>query len=286
MTPEATPLNRAPFAQLKSLGPNAVGRDIVACFETLGARTDRLEHAHALAMRSIGVAPAEPLRLAGQQVARAIDHGAGAGVAAGYHNAQHFLEVMLCTRYLALLAGLDAIRTLRVVSAGLLHDFHHDGSRGVAAPFRLEMLAVEQAQPYLRQANVAGTESSRLEALILATEPRAGVPFARACFAWHRSGGPAPPNSAGLPAPLQRLLAEAELAHDAVLLAEADVLPSIGLTIAHAEQLQARLAFEWGTTLGRTDKLQFIERLVGEIVVAAFFIPNVLALRQAYLDAK
>lgn len=283
MNSEAHLLTRPPFAQPASPGPAEVGHEIVACFEALGAHPDRLEHAHALAMRSLGAAASEPLVLAGRAVARDVDRGIGAGVAAGYHNAQHFLEVMLSARYLAAHAGLGAERALRVVSAGLLHDFHHDGSRGVQSPFRLEMLAVERARPYWQQALLDGAERSRLEALILATEPRTGVPFARACWRWHRAQTPAPPDGAGLPVPLQRLLAEADLAHDAVLLAEADVLPSIGLTIEHAEQLQARLAHEWGTTLGRTDKLQFIERMVGEMVVGAFFIPNVLALRQAYL---
>lgn len=283
MNSEAHSLTRPPFAQPASLGPADVGREIVACFDALATCSDRLERAHGLAVRSIGVAATEPLAQAGGAVGRDVDRGIGAGVAAGYHNAQHFLEVMLCARYLAAGAGMGTVRTLRVVSAALLHDFYHDGSRGVQAPFRLEMLAVERAQPYLRKARVDRAERSRLEALILATEPRTGVPFARACWRWHRTSGSAPPDGAGLPAPLQRLLAEAELAHDAVLLAEADVLPSIGLTIEHAEQLQARLAHEWGTTLGRADKLQFIERMVGEMVVGAFFIPNVLALREAYL---
>lgn len=280
---EAPSLNRPPFAQPASPGPADVGREMVACFEALGARADRLACAHALAMRSLGVGGVDVLAQAGRAVAHDVDRGIGAGVEAGYHNAQHFMEVMLCARYLALGAGLNAERGLRVVSAALLHDFHHDGSRGVQAPFRLEMLAVKRAQPYWQQAGVKPEERSRLEALILATEPRTGVPFARACWHWHRAGGGASPDGAGLPAPLLRLLAEADLAHDAVLLAEADVLPSIGLTIEHAEQLQARLAHEWGTTLGRADKLQFIERMVGEMVVGAFFVPNVLALRQAYL---
>jgi hypothetical protein len=283
--PEATPLTRPPFAQVASLGPAEAGREIVATLEALAARSDRLEHSHELAMRSIGVAATDPLVEAGRSVARDIDRGIGAGVTDGYHNAQHYLEVMLCTRYLAAVAGLDGRRAVRVVTAGLIHDFHHDGSRGMSSQFRLEMLAVEKAQSYLREFEVGAAERSRLEALVLATEPRAGVPFARACWAWHRAGGPAPPNSAGLPAPLQHLLGEAELAHEAVLLAEADVLPSVGLTIEHAEQLQARLAQEWGTTLGRADKLQFIERMIGDMSVAAFFIPNVLALRRAYLEA-
>jgi hypothetical protein len=86
-----------------------------------------------------------------------------------------------------------------------------------------------------------------------------------------------------LPLPLGRLRLEPDLAQEAVLLAEADVLPSIGLTVEHAERLHARLAAEWHTPLGCDDKLRFIDRMIGEISMASFFIPNIQAVRRAYL---
>lgn len=283
---EAPILTRPPFAIVGSLGPPEVGVELVACFAQFGARTDRLEYAHAQVSRSIGLPETDPLLLAGRTIARDIDHGVGAGVATGYHNSQHFLEVMLSALYLARLARLDPHRIARVVSAALMHDFHHDGSRAAASPFRLERLAAQMAQPYLRAAGVDDDECLRLEALVLATEPSAGVPFARACWAHHATSGPNTPLATSLPPPLGRLLVESDLAHDAVLLAEADVLPSIGLTMEHAEQLQSRLALEWGTTLGRDHKLQFIDRIVDEISVASFFMPNIRAFRQAYLASS
>jgi len=245
-----------------------------------------MEYVHALISRSIGLPETDPLLLAGRAIARDIDRGVGAGVAAGYHNAQHFLEVMLSALYLARLARLDSQRTTRVVSAALMHDFHHDGSRGTVSPFRLERQAVQKAGPYLRAAGVDDDECLRLEALVLATDPSTGVPFARACAADHAAGGSVAPLAEALPPPLGRLLLESDLAHDAVLLAEADVLPSIGLTMEHAEQLQSRLAIEWGTTLGREHKLQFIDRVASEISVASFFIPNIQAFRQIYLASR
>ncbi len=255
---------------------------MVACFGALGARPDRLAHAHALAVQSIGPV-AQPLALAGSAIARDIDRGVGAGVASGYHNPQHFLEVMLCALYLARTHGLAPQRVARLVTAGLIHDFHHDGSRGASAPFRLELLALQKAQPYLHAAVVSALECRRLDALVLATEPRVGVPFARACWKRHRSAEPAAaPTTVQLPDALALLSTEPDLAFDAVLLAEADVLPSIGLTLDHAEALQARLAAEWRTPLGRDDKLGFIDRMIGEIAVAQFFVPNVRRLRQAY----
>ena len=79
---------------------------------------------------------------------------------------------------------------------------------------------------------------------------------------------------------------EPDLAQEAVLLAEADVLPSIGLTPEHAQQLHSRLAVEWNITLGRDDKLRFIDRMIGELSVSSFFKPNIEAVRQAYVGVK
>jgi hypothetical protein len=317
---EAHELDRPPFAVVAALGPEQVADEMVACFARLGARPDRLEHAHALALRSIGVvedgqgigqgvakrdsrtaaakaggkdastdkasSPMGALARAGRAIARDIDRGIGVGITAGYHNPQHFLEVMLSTRYLARLAGLDARRSARVVTAGLIHDFHHDGSRGASAPFRLELLALEKAAPYLNHAGIDADSRTSLEALVLATEPRTGVPYARACWLRHRGLGGAAQRSPGLPRGIEPLELDAELAADAVLLAEADVLPSIGLTLAHADKLQARLSAEWGMALGRDDKLQFIDRMVSEITVAKFFIPNMQRLRESYARAS
>lgn len=248
-----------------------------------GARADRLHHAHSLAWRSIELPETDALLLAGRAIARDVDRGIGAGVAAGYHNSQHFLEVMLTALYLARLAHLNPRRTARVVTAALMHDFHHDGSRGALSPFRLELQAAQEALPYLRAAKVDDDECLRLQALVLATDPSTGVPFARACWAQHAGSGPVTLLASTLPAPLGRLLEEPDLAQDAVLLAEADVLPSIGMTFEHAEQLQSRLAFEWGTTLSSNDKLHFIDRTLNKISVASFFIPNIETLRQTYL---
>jgi hypothetical protein len=79
---------------------------------------------------------------------------------------------------------------------------------------------------------------------------------------------------------LQRLAHDPLLALLARLLCEADVLPSIGLTSDHGLRLQALLAEEWGRTLGKADKLRFIEESLSLGVVGAFFQPNVQRLRQ------
>jgi hypothetical protein len=279
---DAPELRRPPFAVAAHDGPQEVADEIMACFERLAARKDSMAHAHALAMRSIGIGDGDPLYRAGRAIARDIDRGIGAGVPHGYHNARHFLEAMLCALYLARLSKLDRRRSSRVVTAALIHDFHHDGSRSSEAPFRLEALACVEAEPYLQREGVTPRLRQQIQALVLATEPSCGVPFARDCVAHHADGAPAPalPDA---PQALSRLVSESDLALDAVLLAEADVLPSIGMTVEHGERTQANLATEWGVSLGIEDKLAFVDRVAGNITLARFFAPNIEALRQAYL---
>lgn len=274
-------LTRPPFAVVESLDPAEVGAEMVACFDRIAAGPDVLRHGHALAMRSLALGADEPMYRAGAAIARDVDNGIGAGVPGGYHNPRHYLEVMLCALYLSRTQRLSTQRAGRVVTAALVHDFHHDGSRSSDAPFRLEALAAAKAEPYLRDAGVSRELREQLCALVLATQPGAGVPFARACME-HHAGEPAP-SAAGLPAPLERLLEDRDLALEAVLLAEADVLPSIGLTVAHGRYEQDRLAAEWNQSLGAEDKVGFIDRVCPDITIACFFRPNIEALRQAYL---
>lgn len=281
---DTTMLRRPPFAVVDSLGPVEVGAEMVACFRRLEERSNRLEFAHLLTTRSLGLSDHDPVVRAGKAIARDIDRGVGAGAAHGYHNGQHLLEVMLCSLYLSQLASLEARRLLRVVTAALIHDFHHDGSKCSAQPFRQELAAIEQARPYLQAAGVDEGFFPGLQALVLATEFEAGAHFARRCWAQHTAAQHVAPPEPPLPPGLQPLCAEASLAMEAVLLTEADLLPSIGLSYRHSASLQARLAAEWGTSLGCMDKLRFIDCVVGSISVATFFLPSIRAVKQKYLE--
>lgn len=277
----AVNVTRPPFTVVDGLEPLQVADEIVSCFEEIAARPDRLRAAFTLATSSAGIDAAHPLHRAAVAIASDIDRGVGAGVVHGYHNARHFMEVVLSANYLARTCRFAPERQLRVLAAALIHDFHHDGSRSGEAPFRLEALSASSAAPYFRDAGVHAALHEEVRALVLATEPHAGVPYARACLRRHSGGNVALPASP-VPEQLERVMRDPELALEAVLLAEADVLPSLGFTVAHGQIVQDWLANEWGVSLGAADKLAFIERVAPSIEIAAFFAPNIERLRQAF----
>ena len=107
-----------------------------------------------------------------------------------------------------------------------------------------------------------------------------GAPWARACLAWHKAGGELPDNPR-LPPALRLLAEDPELAQLAVLLTEADILASVGLSVAYGEFQQQLLARERGEPLGATDKLNFIENVFTGFRIGEFFMPNVDQIRQA-----
>ncbi|MET0962012.1 MAG: hypothetical protein ABWY05_04235 [Noviherbaspirillum sp.] len=274
-------LRQPPFRMAADAGPAAAAAAIVAAFSRLAAAPAPLVTAWTLAMQVSGVDAAEPLHRAGMAAARDIDAGIGAGCGNGYHNSRHFCEVLLCTLAIAQLAGLDRQEQPLVLLAALLHDFHHDG-RPRLQPFRHELCSVAASLPYLEAAGVGAAERAVLATLILATDSVHGVPLARCCHGWH-SGMATPPPAPPRPE-LASLASLPRLALMAVVLAEADVLPSVALTPAHAALTTARLEAEWNTVLGTRGKVDFIDRHIGALQAARFFEPNLRAVRQASLE--
>lgn len=258
--------------------PHLVAALLVACFHELDSRPDSMSRGFEASVATLAVDPTHPLRLGAMAIAADIDRGIGAGVPDGYHNPRHFLEVVLCALDLSRRARLPDAATLNVLVAAVMHDFHHDGSPGDRKAFRLERLAVRKGLPYLQAAGAASEALRRIASLVLATETSLGVPFARACHAFHRGSAPLPPSQAPLPE-LDALMVDPGLALEAAVLIEADVLPSIGLTVEHGHHVQSLLAAELGQSLDAGDKLRFIDAF-GELTVGAFFSPN----RRALLD--
>ena len=127
--------------------------------------------------------------------------------------------------------------------------------------------------------SVPQDECDRITALILATETTIGVPYARKLHAHFAKGAPKPdaPAETGL----QLLANDATLTRQAVLLAEADLLPSVGLTVYYGELTQANLSREWNRPMTAVDKVFFLDKIFGDFVVGTFFSPNVQHLKEA-----
>ncbi len=273
-------LARAPFRVRADTDSFQVAEEMAACFEVVDGLCAKMTQAVGAAMSVIGVASDAPLARAAATLAAEIDAGVGDGRANPYHNSQHYCEVVLSVLYLSGLAALPPLTRARLVVAALAHDFHHDGRSSIGMPFRLERLAAQAALPYWERAGVSQDEQNNIAALVLATETTAGVPFASHCHAHftHGTVQPAPPASEPVLALLAR---DAAMAEQAVMLAEADLLSSVGLTVYYGELTQAKLSKEWGRPMTAVDKLFFLERIFGDFTVGRFFSPNVARLKEA-----
>lgn len=263
----------------------AVGRALVQLFEAV----ERLPHKVSWVQRETErqlvdpTGPADPaLAAAARAIAQRIDADACLQDRQPYHCRQHFCEVMLAVSVLCQLHRLPSRAAQLVLLAALIHDFEHDGAPSL--DFRLERGSVTRATPHLIAAGVDAETRLRLAALVLATEPHAGVRAARLAHDFHATGAVLAPQP-DLPPELLLLAKDEELSRLALLLCEADVLPSVGLTLAHAMRLQGLLAREWGRELGLDDKRVFLDEVLAAGVIGPFFRPNVWANRQELAGA-
>jgi hypothetical protein len=191
---------------------------------------------------------------------------------------------LLCCHYLALRLKLNKGETIEILLAALFHDFRHDSDNRAPPLFCLERNSFNLAEPYLFDAGVTSSQRRKLATLVLATNPRAGLPIAHACYRHYQDGAPLPEIPASAPE-LADLCDNSIAAKQALLLCAADLLPSLGLTIDYALMLQKKLALEWRTTLGTEDKLHFIDNTRHIFIVCDFFMPNIDRLR-TYLIAQ
>lgn len=276
-------LTRPPFRSIAGQTAAEAAADILSAFAVIGDLPDKLGTTFDAIIRCQGASAQVPIVVAGRHLSRDIDEGTGAGRGNGYHNVQHFCEVMLGAYFLSLLDNLDPGTRLEVVLAAMIHDFHHDGVGNGARPFRLERLSVSESTRYLVAAGVSEEQRREIAALVLATEVLHGLPIAHACHAYHQGTAPLP-EIPPLAPELAQLAAHPFAARKALVLCEADVLPSVGLTVAHALQLQTCLAEEWGRPLGMQDKYQFVTKAFPGFIVGTFFQQNVEDLRRYLLE--
>jgi len=279
MASPAFDLTRAPFRVVAGDDASRVAQDLVRCYEALAQIPDKVQRCFAAALDAAGLPDDAPLLRAGMQVARDMDGGVGAGTVNAYHNRQHFCEVLLNALYLTRLAATDAQATREILIAALVHDFHHDGTTNGAIAFRLERLSADATLPYLEAAGTDPLERARIVSLVFATELTTGMRFARQCHL-HYSAAGARPSLDGIPEPLALLASDAGLAREAVLVGEADLLSSVGLTVRYGQLQQQKLSDEWKKPLGADHKLRFLD-LFDEFAIGRFFSPNLHTLKSA-----
>lgn len=279
MTRAALDLARPPFRVIAGQDAHDAAEDFVGCFHALAHLPDKVQTCFAAALDASGLAPDAPLCRAAMQIAGEMDAGVGAGTANAYHNTQHSCEVLLNALYLSRLAGTESQASREILLAAMVHDFHHDGTTNGSIAFRLEQLAVDATLPYLEAAGASAVERLRVTSLILATELGTGMRFARQCHL-HFSAGSPPPSLHGLPEPLAALAADAGLARQAVLVGEADLLSSVGLTVRYGQSQQQKLSEEWKRPLGADHKLRFLD-LFDDFPISRFFSPNLRTLKSA-----
>jgi 3'5'-cyclic nucleotide phosphodiesterase len=275
-------LSRPPFQIIPGQPPEDAAAEIVAAFlsiESLPLKTSRV---FKTLTDCLDLERGEPLFAAGCDLAETIDATAAVHDRP-YHNSQHCCEVMLSSYFLALTAGLKQQQTAEIVLAALGHDFRHDGKAGGDIPFQLERNSVNQAGAFLLASGMDAARQRKFAALILATNTTIGLPIALACHAHHSRGAPLPEIPPSAPE-LTELGNDPLTAMQALILCEADILPSIGLTIGYALKLQEKLAIEWGVHLGLEDKLRFIEKQRHSFLAGNYFNPNIDKLKLTMLQ--
>lgn len=272
-------LNRAPYRVVAGQPPDSVANDMVSAFEAVDVYADKVGRVFTTLMIRTGITAGNPLMIAGQRLAAHIDAGGAGGHQHPYHHRRHLCEVMLGANFLARLHALSDPLVAEVILAALIHDYAHDGKPNGAVAFRLERQSVKLTEPVLASATVPAWQRQRLAALVLSTDVASGHKIALDCYRGHRSSAHAVgPTEAAMLAAAPELITlrnDPQVALQALILCEADVLPSVGLTTAHAVKLQKDLAAEWGQPLDARDKLRFIDEWFRRCVTSDFFKPNV-----------
>ena len=262
--------------------PGTTAAELVLVYDAIEGLPDKVVRVQEATERSVvGRGGDAAIAAAARAIAEAVDTDRAVHDRQPYHNRQHFCEVMLAVEVLCRVHEVTAQDSQLVLLAGLVHDLDHDGEP--SRTFRLERRSLESAAPFLAGAGVEPTVMQQLAALVLATQPGQGTRAAMHAWASHATGAALPPLADEAPE-LAALARDKRLARLALLLCEADLLPSVALTFALAMQIQQRLAHEWGRPMGAKEKLHFQESVLSSGVISPFFLPNALAIRLALVD--
>jgi hypothetical protein len=268
---------RPPFQIIPGQSAEDAAIEIVDAFISIETLPDRACMIFRTIMDCLAIGHLEPLVVAGFSLCKVVDNVADKANKP-YHNSLHTCEVMLSAYFLSLLAGLDKHEIAEIILAALIHDFQHDGKINGETPFRLERNSINAALPYMLTAKITLTQQQKIAALILATDTAIGLNIVRACYAHYIYGDSLPEIPSAAPE-LGKISEDPKKLVQALILGEADILPSIGLTIEHAFRLQEKLSLEWDVRLGLEDKLQFIDSKFRTFIMGTFFNQNIDKLR-------
>jgi len=174
-----------------------------------------------------------------------------------FHNTHHFREVMiivmrLCASWNTITTDddmrLHAADILLLVTAAAIHDFSHDGTSnirdGVHVPSFLEKQAVLNTTPFLKAAGLSESDLSLLEQLVIATDVSVdanGHSPARAVQTSARNNFDQLLQSTNNASPF---FGDAKLCLMALILTEADITPSTGLSYEFAKIMTRLIAAE------------------------------------------
>jgi predicted metal-dependent HD superfamily phosphohydrolase len=278
--------DRPPFRVLPGQLPEQAGIEMVSCFKEIDRCPDKVSITWAALMLQLKLTEDDPVNVAGSQLSADMDNGSGGGHCNAYHHRRHICEVILCGQYLAMLRHESRLAMAQLALAALIHDYGHDGKLNGHEPFRLERESLRLSIPALKAAGIPKGVRDRIAAMVLSTDRHRGYPFALACHAarhaelagLHVHGHPKlPVPEGGLE--LRILQHDPDAVNQALLLCEADVLPSLALTIDYSLALQKELSTEWGVDLGSQDKLRFLDDWLARSCKSNFFRPNALQLR-------
>ena len=259
------------FKNFASDGPLQRAESLTGIFKQLEASQFGLVRAtYQTAIQALELPMDHPLAQAGMDIARLIDSPPGTinygGHGNAYHNRNHMFEVLTGTTALISLhvekncsPPLDVEDKLLLLTAAVAHDLDHNGKgNGMGAnrkPLLTEQHSIDLAKPIIR-ARYSESETdrfekdfARFETLIAATDIGGGKTVAAFFedFARYQAQHVKEPPQA--PAPELEKFANAlkrfpALPEMCLIMQDADIIPSIGLTCEWAQKQDARMASE------------------------------------------
>jgi len=260
--------------------PARLGRRMAALYAVWQRRRrPPLQALAACFLRRTGVSPLDPLGRCCLAAAEAVEAWGGLP----YHSATHHAEV--ATNAMVLLELSDRLgqpvaghAAALLLTVCLAHDLHYRPPAGRRPRFSAERASADALAALAADAGCTPSEQQAMRALVIATEPGLrlrqggplGLPLEPAARA-HLAMDCAAPETA-LPA-LQGL---------AGILSDADLLSSVGLTVAWYEVQNDRLERESGQIQGQADSRRFFRDIVGPGFLSApgrIFAPNLATIQ-------